>query len=123
MVDASFSELTADQRLKQLAAILARGVRRLKQAAWRVPTASDKEGRKTPEEGLESGADPRLTGSRRCGFYCTPIDQVFMPLDIDKEMAALERTTAGQLANRFAELFSEQAHACYRMSLNLTDFC
>ncbi len=33
-----------------------------------------------------------------------------MPLDIDKEQAALERMTAGQLANRFAELFGEQTH-------------
>ncbi|MFN4261785.1 MAG: hypothetical protein ACK4RK_21090 [Gemmataceae bacterium] len=30
-----------------------------------------------------------------------------MPLDIDKEMAALERMTAGQLAERFVELFGE----------------
>ena len=62
------SELTPQQRMAQVAAILARGVLRLKQAAWRVPSVSDEEVPETPEEGLESGADPRLTGSRRYGF-------------------------------------------------------
>jgi hypothetical protein len=40
-----------------------------------------------------------------------------MPLDIDKEMAALERMTAGQLAERFAELFGEQTHSRHRTYL------
>jgi hypothetical protein len=62
------SELTPQQRMAQVAAILARGVLRLKQAAWRVPTEPDQEVLKTQEEGLESGADPRLIGSRRYGF-------------------------------------------------------
>ena len=62
------SELTPQQRMAQVAAILARGVLRLKQAALRVPSASDEEVSETPEEGLESGADPRLSGSRRYGF-------------------------------------------------------
>jgi len=62
------SELTPQQRMAQVAAILARGVLRLKQAALRVPSASDEEVPESPEEGLESGADPRLSGSRRYGF-------------------------------------------------------
>jgi hypothetical protein len=62
------SELTPQQRMAQVAAIPARGVPRVKQVALRVPSASDQEGLKTPEEGLESGADPGLTGSRRYGF-------------------------------------------------------
>ncbi len=62
------SALTPQQRMAQVAAILARSVLRLRQAAWRVPTDSDQEVLKTPEEGLESGVDPRLTGSRRHGF-------------------------------------------------------
>jgi hypothetical protein len=62
------SELTPQQRMAQVAAILARGVLRLKQAAMRVPSESDEEVPETPEEGLESGADPRLSGSRRYGF-------------------------------------------------------
>lgn len=40
-----------------------------------------------------------------------------MPLDIDKEQAALERMTAGQLAERFAELFGEQTHSRHRTYL------
>jgi hypothetical protein len=40
-----------------------------------------------------------------------------MPLDIDKELAALERMTAGQLAERFAELFGEQTHSRHRTYL------
>ena len=60
--------LTPQQRMAQVAAILARGVLRLKQAALRVPSATDEEVSETPEEGLESGADPRLSGSRRYGF-------------------------------------------------------
>ena len=62
------SELTPQQRMAQVAAILARGVLRLYQAAMRVPSESDEEVPETPEEGLESGADPRLSGSRRYGF-------------------------------------------------------
>lgn len=61
------SELTPQQRMAQVAAILARGVLRLKQAALRVQTAAEEEVLETPEEGLESGADPRLSGSRRYG--------------------------------------------------------
>ena len=62
------SEWTPQQRMAQVAAILARGVLRLNQAAMRVPSESDEEVPQTPEEGLESGADPRLSGSRRYGF-------------------------------------------------------
>jgi hypothetical protein len=62
------SEWTPQQRMAQVAAILARGVLRLKQAAMRVPSASDEEVPQTPEEGLESAAEPRLSGSRRFGF-------------------------------------------------------
>jgi hypothetical protein len=62
------SELTPQQRMAQVAAILARGVLRLKQAALRAPSASDEEVPESPEEGLESGANPRLSGSRRYGF-------------------------------------------------------
>lgn len=40
-----------------------------------------------------------------------------MPLDIDKEPAALERMTTGQLANRFAELFGELTHSRHRTYL------
>jgi len=40
-----------------------------------------------------------------------------MPIDIDKEMAALKQMTAGQLAGRFAELFGEQTHSRHRTYL------
>jgi hypothetical protein len=62
------SELTPQQRMAQVAAILARGVLRLKKAALPVPSASAEEVPETTEEDLESGADPRLSGSRRYGF-------------------------------------------------------
>lgn len=60
----SISELSPQQQLNEIAAILARGVLRLKQAKLRIPAMDDKEVLKTPEEDLESGADPRLSGSR-----------------------------------------------------------
>jgi len=52
------SEWTSQQRMAQVAAILTRGVLRLKQAVRRVPSASDEEVPRTPEDSLESGADP-----------------------------------------------------------------
>lgn len=40
-----------------------------------------------------------------------------MPLDLDKEMAALGKMTAGQLAERFAEVFGEATHSRHRTYL------
>jgi hypothetical protein len=40
-----------------------------------------------------------------------------MPFDLDKEMAALEKMTAGQLAERFAEVFGETTHSRHRTYL------
>jgi hypothetical protein len=62
------SELTPQQRLAQVAAILAQGVLRLKLAALRDQTSPPEEVPESPQDGLESGANPRLSGSRRFGF-------------------------------------------------------
>ncbi len=40
-----------------------------------------------------------------------------MQLDIEKEMAALGKMTAGQLADRFAELYGEATRSCHRTYL------
>lgn len=40
-----------------------------------------------------------------------------MQLDIEKEMAALEKMTAGELAERFAELYGEPTHSRHRTYL------
>lgn len=66
MVNPSCSELTADQRFRQLAAILALGVRRYAQRLKR----SESRPEKVPESsqaGLEVPGKPRLSGSRRIG--------------------------------------------------------
>jgi hypothetical protein len=62
------SELTPQQRMAQVAAILARGVLRLKQDASRVPASPPEEVPEASKEDLESGANPRLSVSRRYGF-------------------------------------------------------
>lgn len=67
MVDASFSELTADQRLKQVAAILARGVRRYHRRLRRSESRPEKEVPESSPAGLEVPANPRLSVSRRIG--------------------------------------------------------
>jgi hypothetical protein len=63
MVDASFSELTADQRLKQVAAILARGVRRYHRRLRRSASRPEKEAPESPPAGLEVPG----TARRRAG--------------------------------------------------------
>ena len=67
MVDSSFSELTADQRLKQLAAMLARGVRRYHRRLRRSELLPEKEVPEFSPDGLEVPGNPRLSVSRRIG--------------------------------------------------------
>ena len=67
MVDASFSELTVDQRLKQVAAILARGVRRYHRRLRRSESRPEKEAPESSPAGLEVPGNPRLSVSRRIG--------------------------------------------------------
>jgi hypothetical protein len=67
MVDASISELTADQRLKQLAAILSRGVRRYQRLLRRSESPPEKEVPESSPAGLEFPGNPRLSVSRRIG--------------------------------------------------------
>lgn len=61
-------ELTAQQRMVQVAAILAQGALRLKLAALRDQASPPQEVPESAQDGLESGANPRLSGSRRFGF-------------------------------------------------------
>jgi hypothetical protein len=67
MVDASNSELTAEQRLTQLAAILARGVQRYHRRLRRSESRPEKEVPEFSPAGLEVPSNPRLSGSRRFG--------------------------------------------------------
>ncbi len=66
MPDSATSELTADQRLQQLAAILARGVRRYHQRLRRSESRPEETPKSSPD-GLEVPGDSRLSGSRRFG--------------------------------------------------------
>ena len=65
MVDTS--ELTPDQRLHQLAAILARGVQRYHRRLRRSESHPEKEVPESGTNGLEVHGDPRLSVSRRIG--------------------------------------------------------
>ncbi len=68
MVDSPLaSELTPDERLKQVAAIFARGVRRYRRRLRRSESCPEKEVQKSSANGLEVGDDPRLSVSRRIG--------------------------------------------------------
>jgi hypothetical protein len=67
MVDSSFSDLTAEQRFKQVAAILARGVRRFHHRLRRSQSRPEKDVPKSSPAGLEVPGDPRLSVSRRIG--------------------------------------------------------
>lgn len=67
IVDSSFSELTADQRLRQLAAILVRGVRRYHRCLRRSESRPEKEVPESSPAGLEVPGNPRLSVSRRIG--------------------------------------------------------
>jgi hypothetical protein len=67
MVDPSFSELTANQRLKQLAAIHARGVRRYHSRLRRSQSLPEKVIPESSPAGLEVSGRPRLSVSRRTG--------------------------------------------------------
>jgi hypothetical protein len=67
MVDSSFSELTAEQRLKQVAAILARGVCRYHRRLRRSESRPEKEVPESSPAGLEVPGHPRLSVSRRIG--------------------------------------------------------
>lgn len=67
MVDTSSSELSADQRLEQLAAILARGVQRYYRRLRRSESRPEKEVQEISPAGLEVHGDPRLSVSRRIG--------------------------------------------------------
>jgi hypothetical protein len=67
MVDSSVSELTAEQRLKQVAAILARGVRRYRNRLRRSASRPEKEVPESSPAGLEVPGNPRLSVSRCFG--------------------------------------------------------
>lgn len=67
MAESSHSELTPDQRLQQLAAILARGARRYCNRLRRSESRSEKEAPDSSQKGLEVLGDLRLSGSRRSG--------------------------------------------------------
>jgi hypothetical protein len=60
------SELTPQQRLIQVAALLARGVVRLKQSRTRYADPAERVV-ESAEESLEVAADSRLSGTRRDG--------------------------------------------------------
>jgi hypothetical protein len=64
----STTELTPDDRMAKVAAILARGVLRIKQTARAIAATPPEEVLESSDSGLESDGDPRLTGSRRSGF-------------------------------------------------------
>lgn len=68
MLTASFSpEVTPDERLKLVAAILARGIRRYLRRLRRSETLAEKEVPEFSLNGLEVSADPRLSVSRCIG--------------------------------------------------------
>lgn len=61
-------ELTPQQRMAQIAALLARGALRLKRVTIIEQSNAPKELPESAQGGLESGANPRLSESRRFGF-------------------------------------------------------
>jgi hypothetical protein len=61
-------DLTPQQRLAQVAAILALGALRLKRATIIEQSNAPEELSESAQGGLESGANPRLSESRRFGF-------------------------------------------------------
>jgi hypothetical protein len=67
MVEPSDPALTAEQRLTQIAAILARGVRRYQQLLQRSESRPGKEVPKSSSNCLEVIPNPRLSVSRRTG--------------------------------------------------------
>lgn len=67
MVDSSVSEPTAEQRLKQVAAILARGVGRYRNRLRCSESSPEKEVPKSSPAGLEVPGNPRLSVSRCFG--------------------------------------------------------
>lgn len=67
MADTSQAESTAEQRLQQLAAILARGVRRYWKRLRRSESRPAAETPKILGIGLEVPSETRLSGSRRSG--------------------------------------------------------
>ena len=66
-MDLPISELSADQRLTQLAAILARGVQRYHRRLRRSESRPEKEVPESLPAGLEVSGNPRLSGSRCIG--------------------------------------------------------
>ncbi|GIW90218.1 MAG: hypothetical protein KatS3mg109_0650 [Pirellulaceae bacterium] len=67
MTDSSFLQLTAEQRLKQVAAILARGVRRFHHRMQRSQSCARKDVPESLPDRLELPRKPRLTVSERFG--------------------------------------------------------
>jgi len=63
----SYSDLTPDQRLTQMAIILARGVLRHKRLARLCESPPEKEIARFSPGGLEVPGNPRLSVSRRIG--------------------------------------------------------
>lgn len=67
MLDPFDSTLTVDQRLQQLAAVLARGVRRYRSRLRRSEIHPDNETADSNRNCLEVVGNPRLSGSSRIG--------------------------------------------------------
>ncbi|GIW81343.1 MAG: hypothetical protein KatS3mg105_3502 [Gemmatales bacterium] len=61
------TDMTPEQRLKRLAAILARGVRRYHRRLRRSESRPEKEVSESSPAGLEVPGNPRLSVSRRFG--------------------------------------------------------
>ncbi len=61
-------ESTPEQRMTQIAAILAQGALRLKKDTQRIQVSPPEEVRESSQDCLDPGADPRLSGSPRLGF-------------------------------------------------------
>lgn len=68
MADVSNHELTADQRFKQLAAILARGAHRLLERRRRTENSDPKEVSESDQDVLEVPRDQSVSVSRRAGI-------------------------------------------------------
>jgi hypothetical protein len=115
-------ELTPDDRLREVAVVLAQAVRRVKHFSPPPESRPEKLPKSSPE-GLEVSAKPWLsvagpvtassvTGSvsRRTRWLTQPrFGRSKMKLDIEREVCALRKMSVGQLRERYAE-FSVSRH-------------
>jgi hypothetical protein len=104
------AQLTAEERFTEVAAILARSVLRLRKRRLLGPDPTAQEPTESGRKGLEAQCHQGLTGSRAApraaGFLQ---GEKNMALNIAKEAAAMERMTARELKERYAEVFGEVA--------------